>query len=89
MSAATGPKDNSGVFMVRSDYTKGMRIGVNCKRSDGFFPMFVSTPVAIGTVSLQPIISVLVWFSTTQETKTIFLQKISDSHEVNGLKMIV
>lgn len=70
MGAAQGPIDQSGSFIVENDYGE-ICPGVNCNLNGNFSPIFVSDPIVKGPATFTPIVTVVVWFSTTETTSTM------------------
>lgn len=79
---ASGTADGSGKFMVQNNYGL-INLGVNALMNGSYSPTYVSLkPYVSGTITLQPVETILVWLSNEVKTGTMLLEASSLSIEV-------
>ncbi|TFK34286.1 hypothetical protein BDQ12DRAFT_727063 [Crucibulum laeve] len=65
MENATGAAQSTGHFSVINNYGK-INIGVNARLSGEDLPVFVTPLPIIGTTTLEPVDTIILWFSRMQ-----------------------
>ncbi|KAI0766822.1 hypothetical protein BD413DRAFT_614826 [Trametes elegans] len=83
VNEASGTADDSGKFMVQNNYGL-INLGVNALMNGSHSPTYVSLkPYVSGTITLQPVETILVWLSNEVKTGTMLLEASSLSIEID------
>lgn len=82
MGPARGAVDPSGKLTVQNNY-RSINIGLNSYLNGKYSPFYVSqNPFVLGSIVLQPIETVMVWFATDVTSSTMILAASSEAIEV-------
>ncbi|KAH9851342.1 hypothetical protein C2E23DRAFT_886530 [Lenzites betulinus] len=83
MGPAGGRIDTSGKLTVQNNY-RPINIGLNSYLNGKYSPFYVSqNPFVLGSITLQPIETVMVWFATEVTSGTMILAASSEAIEVD------